>query len=69
MYITLAPKLKMLLFIKVSFNIRDDTIMIGKMSFNFLSLLIFMTVYPRGIFRDPIKSLWWSFFVKIVKNF
>ena len=34
--------------------------MIGEMPFNFL---IFLTVLPQDIFRNPIKSLWWSIFV------
>ena len=29
----------------------------------------FLTVYWRGVFRNPIKSLLWSVFTKIVNNF
>ena len=64
--ITLALKLKMLLFIKVSFNIRDHTIVIRQMSFK---CLIFLTVYPRDVFTKPIKILWWTVFVNVVNDF
>ena len=37
--------------------------MVGEMS-NF-----FLTVLPRDVFRNPINSLWWSIFTKIVKDF
>ena len=42
--------------------------MIEEMSFKYL-LYVFWTVLPRNVFRNPIKSLWWSIFAKIVKNF
>ena len=42
--------------------------MIREMSFK---CLIFLTVYvyARDVFRNPIKSLWWSVFVNIVNDF
>ena len=46
------------LTIKVSFNIRHHAIMIRN-----------MTVLPRDVFGNPIKSLWWNFFAKIVNKF
>ena len=30
---------------------------------------VFWPVLPRNIFRNPIKSLWWSIFAKIVNYF
>ena len=44
---TLAPKLKMLVFVKLSFNIRDHTIMIVKMSFK--CLYFFYSIAERRI--------------------
>ena len=37
--------------------------MIGEMSFNFLTVLL------TDVFRNSIKSLWWSVFAKIVPKF
>ena len=31
--------------------------------------LIFLNVLPRDLFRNPTKSLWWSIFAKIFKDF
>ena len=42
--------------------------MIEEMSFKCL-LDIFWTVLPKDVFRNPIKSLWWSFFCKDIKQF
>ena len=29
----------------------------------------FLTVLLRDVFRNPVKSLWWSVFAKIVNDF
>ena len=39
---------------------------IGEMSFK---CLIFLAVSPRDVFRNSVKSLWWSGFAKIVMTF
>ena len=44
----------------------------GYLNLLFISVttfLKFLTVLPRDLFRNPIKSLWWSVFAKIVKDF
>ena len=40
--------------------------MIGEISFK---CQFFLTVMSRDVFRNPIKSLWWNVFAKIVNDF
>ena len=54
------------LTIKVRFNIRDHTIMIREVSF--IKRLFFLTVLPRNVSRNPVKSQWWSIFAKIAND-
>ena len=42
--------------------------MIEEMSFKCV-LDVFWTVLSIDVFRNPIKSLWWSIFAKIVNDF
>ena len=37
--------------------------------FMFFKCLMFLTVLPRDVFKNPTKSLWWSFFAKIDNKF
>ena len=35
---------------------------------SFYKCLFFFTVLPRNVFRNPVKSLWWSIFAKIAND-
>ena len=40
-----------------------------EMSLKYILGVSFWTVLPRDVFRNSIKSLWWSIFKKIVNDF
>ena len=45
---------------------KQNVYMIEKISFK---CLIFLTVLPRDVFKNPTKGPWWSIFEKIFNDY